>query len=738
MIARLVKVNREGSKIMLVLRDYNLQKRMVEVVDFRPYFYIPDEKGEYIGIFGEKLRKIYVSDPSEVPTLREKYPHHYEADIPYTRRFMIDTGVMDYVDIPDKNVILSSDVRPVENNIHIPLRVWYLDIEVLSETLPSHEDPKYPICSITVYDSYIRRYYTLTLAGNTAVQKYDDWTLTFINNEDELIKTFLKMYMKAQPDIITGWNISFDINYLSARVKRLGYDISFVNSQIFDMLDSFRNIYKRPSYKLKVIAVDEGFTNTFETFNMNMTPEVMSRYNMNDVKYLIMLDERYKLLEYYWNLKEFVGVNHLEDTLYSSVLVDTALLRLARKLNIILPSKREIETSPYTGATVLEPPKGIYENVAVFDMNRYYPSIIISFNISPETISDEGDIRYGSIKFRTDKEGLIPTLCKYFMKVRDRIEEQIKTLPPNDIMYDKLKMKSNTAKYLINAIYGFLGYEGSRIYDYRLAETITAIGREGIMKCKEIAEKHGYKVLYGDTDSIMIQIPLNDVENLTKILNDEISKYFRDMYELKTCNIKLKSEAYYDRVVFFGVKKRYVAHMIYEKGVPCDKIKIVGLEAIRTDQSNYSRKVQSKLIEMILKGSSVEDIKAFIKRSIDDIKHQNILDIAIVKGIDKPLDEYKSIPPHVRGALWSNMNLNTNFKGGDRVYMIWVKYVKDYPKTDVIAFDEDTKLPIDKIVIDWDRMIDTNIIQKVDEILKVVGVDIKQILYGETTIGRWL
>jgi len=103
MLARLVKVNKEGSKIILVLRDQNLQKRIVEVIDFRPYFYIPYEMGEFTSIFGEKLRKVYVKDPSEVPNERSKYSKHYEADIPYTRRFMIDLGMNDYLQIPDKS-----------------------------------------------------------------------------------------------------------------------------------------------------------------------------------------------------------------------------------------------------------------------------------------------------------------------------------------------------------------------------------------------------------------------------------------------------------------------------------------------------------------------------------------------------------------------------------------------------------------------------------------------------------
>jgi DNA polymerase elongation subunit (family B) len=255
----------------------------------------------------------------------------------------------------------------------------------------------------------------------------------------------------------------------------------------------------------------------------------------------------------------------------------------------------------------------------------------------------------------------------------------------------------------------------------------------------EVDDYHTFianNIFIHNTDSLMIQIPFDKVGELTELLNKDISEYFITKYGVKNCNIKLKSEAYCDKIIFFGVKKRYVAHIIYEKGVKCDKMKIVGLEAIRTDQSNYSRFVQSKLIELILRGASKEEIIQFIKDAIDNIKKQKLIDIAIVKGIDKPLDEYKSMAPHVRGALYSNMYLGTKFGKGSRVYILWVKSVKGFPKTDVIAFDEDTKLP--ELEIDWNKMIEANIVQKVEDLLEIVGINIKDIMTPSQKLSRWL
>jgi len=78
---------------------------------------------------------------------------------------------------------------------------------------------------------------------------------------------------------------------------------------------------------------------------------------------------------------------------YTSIVIDTLLLRLAKREGVVLPTSVDRDENPIRGAIVLNPPSGRYENVAVLDMSRYYPSIIISFNVSPETklnrITDE-------------------------------------------------------------------------------------------------------------------------------------------------------------------------------------------------------------------------------------------------------------------------------------------------------------------------------------------------------------
>jgi DNA polymerase I len=729
MLGRLVRLAREGSRLRLYLRTRE-GKVKVYVDDFTPYFYVPDPNGQYIAIDGTRVRKVHVQDPSDVPKAREKYQRHYEADIPYTRRFLIDAGLKAYVDVPSLSPSWR-EVRPAPSN-NIPLRLWFVDIEVKANVLPDPESPSYPIHSITIYDSYLRRYISLANAGEEGVLN-DDWLRLLFKDEASTLKAFSGLASKLEPDVFVAWNVDFDYPYLINRASRLNVALPLEGVEPFDLLSAYRKLYRRRSYRLKSVAFEEGLIGEEEAregYDPNMSVEALLSYNKRDVEVMVKLDERYKLVDYYLALKEAVGVAHLMDALTASVLIDTELLRLARERGVILPSKHEGEGEGYEGAIVFAPQGGLYENVAVFDMTTYYPSIILSFNISPDTLSDDGEIRYGSVAFRKEPLGLLPELCRRFLQLRRQLDDELAKLTPGTPQYDMLKVKRDALKFLVNAVYGYTGFDKSRIYDVRLASTVSAVGREGLLKAKELAEMMGYRVLAGDTDSIMVQVPFERAEELVSYLNEGVRKYFKEKYGLPNVEIGLKFEAYYDRVLFLGVKKRYAAHITWEKGRSVDYIKFTGLEAIRSDESKFAQEFQRGLVELALRGASHQEILAFIGEAREEMRRRPLIEIALNEGLHKALDEYKSKAPHVRAALWSNIHLGTNFKRGDRVYYVWVKGVKGYPPTDVVAFDVDTRLP--ELIVDWPKMEEANIYQKAEPILRVLKVA------PEASLRRWL
>jgi DNA polymerase alpha subunit A len=97
-------------------------------------------------------------------------------------------------------------------------------------------------------------------------------------------------------------------------------------------------------------------------------------------------------------------------------------------------------------------------------------------------------------------------------------------------------------------MYGCLGFSSSRFHAKAIAALITRTGRETLLKTKDIAEnKLNFNVVYGDTDSIMINTGLvelsqalemgkklkGEVNQLYKCLEIEIDGVFKSLLLLK-------------------------------------------------------------------------------------------------------------------------------------------------------------------------------------------------------------
>lgn len=720
-LCRLITIHRTGSDIILYYRTKNGKKKIT--IPFTPYFYVPG-KGESQDLFGNPVKKITVNDPSDVPHVRRLYDKHYEADVPYTRRFLIDMNIKSYFQIKQHSKI---ELYPIENPTEqIPMKIWYLDIEVHpGDSLPSPENPTQEITSITVYDKSIKKYFTLCLNDNRSITKKDDWNLAFFSSEEELLYYFSRMLIRADPDIITGWNVYFDINYLTARMKKLNIPLDLSSCEIFDLLTAYKILYKRPSYSLQDVMRYENCGNLkkYSTKDLReLKPDVLAEYNFNDVKAIVTLDNLLDIINYFLTLKEVAGVSHLEDAFLTSVLLDTLLLRLTRQRKVILPSKPEGEDhEPYEGALVIQPKPGIHENVAVIDINRCYPSIIRAFNISPETITnkpkEEDIIIDQNIGFKRTPRGILSTLVDIIWNERDKMEKILSTMQPGTESYEQIARKRDALKGLLNAIYGFTGYVKSRIYDVRLAKTVVRLAKEVLQFLINYYNNLGYDVIYADTDGCFVKMPFEISQKVLTESENALNAFLIEKYKLQTNRpITIKIDKYACTAFFTDVKKRYALWVINERNKPCDYIDITGFESVRRDTPIYLQGVIKKLLEMVLKRKTREEIIEFLKMSLEEFKIQPLDHVAISKAITKPFDQYDVKPPHVRGAIIANLYLNANLRPSDRVKMLWVKNIKGIPKTDVICYDNEDILP-KEIEIDWERMFETTIKNKIETIL---------------------
>ena len=142
---------------------------------FRPYFYVPADQAEalpasshvsletgtsYRSIRGESLRRLFTQNPGDVRQEREQF-RHYEADIPFATRFMIDTGLTGGVSAPSTEADYK-ELAPAD--VEAPARSCIIDIECEDER--GFPDPQRDaIIAITAFDSFPGDYTTFLLVG---------------------------------------------------------------------------------------------------------------------------------------------------------------------------------------------------------------------------------------------------------------------------------------------------------------------------------------------------------------------------------------------------------------------------------------------------------------------------------------------------------------------------------------------------------------------------------------------
>jgi DNA polymerase I len=307
-----------------------------------------------------------------------------------------------------------------------------------------------------------------------------------------------------------------------------------------------------------------------------------------------------------------------------------------------VPKRIEQPYRPYAGGVVLKPLSGLHENIAVLDFKSMYPSLMIAYNISPDTYvppkdpaPPSGAFEAPEVKHRFRKEpaGFYKATLSYLIRVRDEIRSRMKAVSPKSVEYRVWDARQKAVKVITNASYGYAGWVGARWYMKPVAEAAAAWGRFTILSAIEMAEKAQLKVVYGDTDSIFLE---NNPEKIRK-LSEEIEEKLR---------LEIKPDKVYVRIFFTEAKKRYAGLL------PDGRLDVAGMEVVRGDWAAIAKTVQEKVLDIILNGQPPKKAVDFVHQFIYELRQKRIpyRDLIIWKTLTKAAEEYEVKASHVEAA----------------------------------------------------------------------------------------
>jgi len=255
--------------------------------------------------------------------------------------------------------------------------------------------------------------------------------------------------------------------------------------------------------------------------------------------------------------------------------------------------------SKYQGGLVFEPEKGLHKNyVLVMDFNSLYPSIIQEFNICFTTVDrDLNNIEaLPDVPPTSSQQGVLPRLLSTLVNRRREVKKLMKEANATPIEKAQYDIKQQALKLTANSMYGCLGYVNSRFYAKPLAMLVTNKGREILMDTRQLAESIGLRVVYGDTDSVMIDTNCDNIKDAIKIGEDFKAKV-NERYRL----LEIDIDNVFKRLLLHAKKKYAAMNVSFDKmGNEIATLEVKGLDMKRREYCPLSKEISIYVLQKIL------------------------------------------------------------------------------------------------------------------------------------------
>ncbi len=479
-------------------------------------------------------------------------------------------------------------------------------------------------------------------------------------------------------DVALAWNGgSFDFDVLKNRAKTLGVEVEWNRWCWLDHMQVYKkyNMHshesgdEKSSFKLDDVAkvqcgtgkLDFDASKTWDEWSKGGEARAqLRRYNIHDTELLPAIEAKTGYVALHLAVSHICRVPPDTWSLHATAQGDGFLLRLGTLEGYRWPTRDQFgpnHLDPYAGAYVMHPTRvGVVDEVHVVDFASLYPSIMRTFNMSPETLIELGteDDRNRGIKlpsmptwFRRDRRGLLPIALDRLTAARSEYSKQQDQHEPGSPAWESLKRLSQGHKIVNNSFYGIVGSPYSRFFSRAVAEGVTKTGEWLIRHVMAEETARGATPFYGDTDSCFCVGDRVAVQGMTDHVNREWPSLLAP-FGVERSYIKLEFEKTFRRLLMVSAK-RYAATFSVYKGrevAQGTKPEVRGLEYKRGDAIKLARTMQLEIVKLILGAWPGMPEPAAVETWIEGWRERILTgalaldDVVISQSIDRPLDQY--------------------------------------------------------------------------------------------------
>lgn len=689
----------------------------------------------------------------------------YESDILFRYRFMLDAGLagMGWVEVKEDTitddqtdlmkdircdrVVVAREIRRYEHHLDAPLKYMAFDIECLPKGGKMPQPNEAPVILISMaFEPAHRGSKNLVLVSRHGADGVEG-VLAF-DDELNMLSTFVSMVEEYDPDIIMGYNTNgFDFPYLLERLKHLrknhadeqvrltlgrdtskdvsyrkfGYvpSVGIVGRVVVDGLVLARRDFSLKQYTLSNVAhelldaekIELPFSEMEATWQDDASLPTFIEYSRRDSELVMKLVLGLRLLDRYFAIARLSGTL-AQDVLDrgQTVMVENLLMRaFSEHERVVYPKPQggdidERLTEELQGAEVLDPVKGLHENVLILDYRSLYPTIIMAYNICYSTLltdeqaeSLEHITTPNGAKFVSPSilKGIVPEILEHILHERMKTREMMEAASPEE--YRVLDARQKALKVLLNSFYGYYGHARARLYIPEMAAAITGYGRQNILNTKHVVDNEirrlwmdgevstapdgrefELKVVYGDTDSVFVKVVPTDGQDVSLESLEAIGeKIAAIVSESLPKPMELRLDAIAKRALLIA-KKRYALWEFRRKGEGFEeKISVRGMETVRRDWCGLTSKVVNHVLELVLKEGDVEGAVQFVRELIQQLRnidpaHDETLfeDLVLTRRYTKHSEKYQNKQPHITVVEKLRRRGLKSYSIGDRIPFI--------------------------------------------------------------------